>query len=299
MKGMVFNIQRFCVHDGPGIRTTVFVKGCPLRYAWCHNPESHRAGREILFYPDKCLTCGACTQACGRGAHRLNGREHAYERDGCVRCGECARVCYAGALEVCGEEMEASEALGQVLRDRAFFRDGGGMTISGGEPMMQFEFTRELLEMARREEISACMENSGYCATEKLTAVAPYVDMFLYDYKATDDRQHMRYTGVSNRLIRRNLKALSDVGARIVLRCPMIPEVNLTEEHFDEIARLSRELSGICEVELEPYHPLGAQKAERLGRVAEYARTEFMNRAEAEAYAERIRRQTDVPVKVQ
>ena len=255
MEGYVFNIQRFCVQDGPGIRTTVFLKGCPLRCAWCHNPESHHRKPEILFDPSKCIMCGACAAACER--HTFVDGKHLFNRDGCAGCGRCAENCYADALELCGKTMTAEEVIDTVARDKAFYRDGGGMTLSGGEPLMQPDFSAELARLAKEKGIHVAMETCGECAPETLKKVAQHVDLFLFDIKAMDAEIHKQYTGVSNERILKNLETLNGMGKAIILRCPIIPGVNLTEEHFAAVADLAEKLENVLEVQLEPYHPLG------------------------------------------
>ena len=204
------------------------------------------------------------------------------------------------ALEMCGKEQSADEIIKEVLRDKDFYRNsGGGMTVSGGEPMAQFEFTKELLKKAKEQGIHVCMETCGFAPKERMLEIAEYVDLFLFDYKLTGSEKHRKYTGVPNDVILENLRALSEAGARIILRCPLIPDVNMTEDHFDAIAGLCNELSGIEEVQLEPYHPLGVQKSARLGREAAYTNEQFLDKKIAEECAQRIRQRTNVAIVVQ
>lgn len=297
MEGIVFNIQRFCVQDGPGVRTTVFLKGCPLRCAWCHNPESHRREPEMLFDPSKCIGCGACAAACPR--HSFPDGLHRFDREGCAGCGKCAEQCYAESLELCGRTETVETVLDTVVRDKAFYGETGGMTLSGGEPMYQPDFAIALAKGAKERGVGVCIETCGACDSEKLMEIAQYVDLFLYDVKILDDALHRQYTGASNQKCLENLERISRSGAKIILRCPIIPGVNLTDEHFAGIAALAERLDGVQEIQLEPYHPLGVSKAERLGRTADYAEKQFLERAVVEEYAERARRLTKVSMIVQ
>ena len=249
VKGTVFNIQRFCVNDGPGIRTTVFLKGCPLSCVWCHNPESQRFEPEILFYKDKCTGCGRCK---------------------CVTAADRDFVCFNGAKEICGKTVSANEVTAEVLKDKPFYENsGGGVTLSGGEPLAQYDFTLELLQKAKENGIHTAVETCGYAERSKILEIAKYVDLFLFDCKETDPELHKEYTGFDNKIILENLKALSDAGSKIILRCPIIPGFNDRAEHFKGISEISGKLSGIEHIEIEPFHPLGESKYSALNR--EYA----------------------------
>jgi glycyl-radical enzyme activating protein len=274
LKGLVFDIQRFSIHDGPGIRTTVFLKGCPLSCLWCHNPESQDARPEVFFTASKCIGCLFCARMCERGGHRFEGGKHIFDRSGCIRCGECTKECYSQALEVAGKEMTVEEVVAEVKKDQAFYENsGGGMTLSGGEPLMQFEFTREILKAAKAAGLHTCMETCGYAATERVLVVAPLTDLFLYDVKETDPARHREHTGVPSDRILSNLAALSAAGARIVLRCAVVPGLNDRPDHFAAVAKLADELKGVQAVDVLPYHPLGTSKSQRLGRTSQLADT--------------------------
>lgn len=292
MTGTVFNIQRFSVEDGPGIRTNVFLKGCPLNCAWCHNPESKRREAELFYTPDKCIGCGACTAVCEQGCHRITEFGHVFDRTDCIRCGKCVKTCYAGALELCGKEMSSDEVLTEVLKDRAFYGSGGGLTLTGGEPFFQPEFALEILKKAKEAGLHTCVETSGQTSGEIIRKAAALTDLFLFDFKCADPELHRQYTGVSNEGIIRNLRLLDTLDAQVVLRLPVIPEVNLTDAHFEAAAQLAKELQGIIEVDLLPYHPLGISKSERLGKESAYGRTEFLEKQELEKYRDLIAEKT-------
>ncbi|MGI6550434.1 MAG: glycyl-radical enzyme activating protein [Syntrophomonadales bacterium] len=295
--GIVFDIQRYSIHDGPGIRTNIFLKGCPLRCQWCHNPEGFNGLPEISFLIAKCVGCGCCVQACPQGCHRVTEQGHEYDRADCTRCGRCVEVCNFCALEVVGREMTAEEVVAEAERDRTFFEtSGGGITLSGGEPLFQPNFAETILRLAKERGLSTCVETSGFCSERVMRKVMDYVDIFLFDYKETDRNRHIEYTGVSNEPVLRNLRMLSEAEHTIVLRCPLIPGKNDREEHALGIASMADSLQSVLRVELEPYHPLGASKSLRFGCKAAYARDSFMTKEEAEYLAEVIRSHTGVPV---
>lgn len=206
MKGVVFDIQHFSVHDGPGIRSTVFLKGCQIRCLWCHNPEGlSLRPHELSFVPSKCVGCGLCARQCPAQAHVLTQDRHEIRRDLCRRCGRCADVCPTKALSFCGREMEAEAVIEEVLRDRAYYRDNGGLTISGGEPMMQRAYVRELARLAREAHLNVALETNLCYDYAWLDGIRENIDLFLTDWKETDPEKHLAYTGASNARVRENL----------------------------------------------------------------------------------------------
>ncbi len=271
--GHVFNIQRFSIHDGPGIRTAVFLKGCPLRCVWCHNPEGISFEPSVSFLPEKCLACGECVRICKHGAHHLRPSDeqagaitHEYNREVCVACGECTEHCDSQALEFVGRPMTLQAVMNEVEQDVRFYQtSGGGMTITGGEPLAQIGFTLDLLKAARALGIHCCVETSGFTSWRRFESLLPLVDLFLFDFKEADPQRHKAFTGQSNQLILENLRALHVAGARIQLQCPIIPGCNDREDHFSGIAAIAHSLPNLEGVRLLPYHPLGESKLQRFG----------------------------------
>lgn len=266
--GKIFNIQRFCTSDGNGIRTTVFFKGCPLRCLWCHNPESQGMASELAYDAKKCVSCQRCVSLCRRGCHMV-GDTHLFDRTACKACGEClSPLCTA--LELYGKEVTAEEVLAEVERDKAFYdSSGGGMTLSGGEPLYQPDFCIELLRLAHERGIDTCVETCGFAQKDIIIKTAPFVDTYLFDIKETDSQRHREYTGTDNSLIIENLYLLDSLKKNIILRCPIIPSLNDRAEHFKGIGELAERLASVSKIEVEPYHSFGEGKYERLGR--EYA----------------------------
>lgn len=285
VKGLVFNIQRFSIHDGPGIRTTVFFKGCPLRCIWCANPESINPLPEIMFNEARCTKCYECVSTCSSGAiAQLRSGAIIINRKKCNGCGECVDVCYNGALDICGRYMSPEEALSEVERDIPFYEtSNGGMTASGGEPLMQHEFLIELFRGAHEEGIHTALETSGHASWKVLSKVLRRADLVLYDLKTVDLEMHKEMTGVTNELILKNVERISHEGVPTIVRIPVVPNYNVvTEEDIHRIVKFLVKLEGIERIDLLPYHRLGEIKYQLLGRKygvkANPPKKEFMNK---------------------
>jgi pyruvate formate lyase activating enzyme len=273
-RGLVFDIQRYSVHDGPGIRTLVFLKGCPMRCLWCSNPEGQEQQPELAFRKSLCIACGQCVSACLQGALHLEGELPAIDREACDLCGRCADVCSPGALSLVGRWMTVEEVLAEVERDRVFYKQSkgdvlseskGGITLSGGEPLAQTEFVRTLLQEAKARGLHTTMETSGHATWESLEKAMRWTDLLLYDLKHLDAETHRQLTGVSNDLVLDNLRRLARSGAPVVVRLPVVPGLNDSPDHVDAVSRLLSDL-GLHELHLLPYHRLGEHKYAMLGR---------------------------------
>ena len=263
--GIVFDIKKFSIHDGPGIRTTIFFKGCPLRCWWCHNPESQSPEPELTFRKSRCIGCGACREACSRGAIAADLSVNA---ELCTLCGECVTACYAEAREMVGREMSVAQVMAEIERDVPFYDEsGGGVTFSGGEPLAQPDFLLALLQACREREIHTAVDTCGFAPWQVLDKIRRHVDLFLYDLKLMDEAEHIRYTGVSNKLILKNLEMLAERGHDITLRVPIIPGINDSDEHIRQLGAFAATLPHLNRVDVLPYHNIAAEKYQRLSRV--------------------------------
>jgi pyruvate formate lyase activating enzyme len=261
--GLIFNIMRFSLHDGPGIRTTVFLKGCPLRCSWCHNPESQLREPEVIHFEERCIRCGDCVRACSYGALHLD-QQLIHDPDLCQRCGECVNACSIAARQLAGRWMTVPDVLAEVLKDQVFFDESGGdVTVSGGEPLMQAAFVEALLAACRTRRIRTVLDTCGYADSNAIRQVSENVDLFLYDLKLMDCERHQHFTGVKNDLILRNLKMLAGHGRAVIVRVPIIPGVNDDRGNIDALSEFLSPLS-LREIDLLPYHRIGSDKYHRL-----------------------------------
>lgn len=264
MKARISDIKRFAVHDGEGIRTTVFLKGCSLRCIWCHNPEGIDFHPQIAYYANKCIDCGECAEICSHKGHIFTTNGHLYDRNACVWCGDCVPKCLGSALAYYGREVSADELLPLLLEDREFYENsGGGVTLSGGECLIQADFCRELLIRLKNEGIHTAVDTCGFVSRESFDKVIPYTDVFLYDVKAFDEDIHIRCTGQSNRLILENLRYLDSLGKHIEIRIPYVPGYN--DGQMDKIADFLRTLKNVQKIKVLPYHNYAGSKYAALG----------------------------------
>ena len=283
--GRIYNIQRFTVHDGPGIRTEVFLKGCPLSCLWCHSPESQQIEKQLGWLETRCIgvdTCGKCMDTCPKGAISVNDQKDLSEnshkarvikidRDTCDNCGKCAEDCPSGALEMLGKDMTTEEVMKVIYKDLPYYgKSGGGVTISGGEPLIQDAFTKALLKECKDNGLHTCLDTSGFVKWEKIRKVMPYVDLFLYDLKHMDNKKSLELVGVPNELILANAKKIASEGAFLQIRIPIIPGLNDSEDNLHETSRFCVQLGeAVSLVQILPYHKLGITKYKSLDK--EYA----------------------------
>ena len=265
--GIIFDIKRFAIHDGPGIRTTVFLKGCPLACTWCHNPESLLPQPEHAWREDRCVRCGACIEACDRGAIAREDGWPVHDPARCVLCGQCVEACPTGAREIIGRRASAAEIMAEVERDIIFYDEsGGGVTFSGGEPLMQPALLRTLLAACKRQGIHTALDTTCHAPWDVLESLRGSVDLYLCDIKHADSAAHERLTGVGNALILENLRKLAHLGERITIRMPVIPGLNDDEANIAATGRLISSLDGVTDVDILPYNEGGRSKLARLAR---------------------------------
>lgn len=275
LTGLVFDIQRFSIHDGPGIRTTVFFKGCSLQCFWCHNPEGISPRPQIQYYPDKCIGCGGCYEVCSQKDKLSAENPLVYNREVCIVCGQCVSVCYAEARVLAGKEMTVDQVVEEVLRDRIFYTSShGGVTLSGGDPLVQPDFAAAILERCKSEGLHTAIETAGNYAWRVAEKVLPYTDLVMMDIKHMDPEKHRQCTGVSNERILESAHRYTALDKPILFRIPVIPTVNDTPEEVHAIASFVRELVeeranlGIAapiQLELLPFHRLAGNKYRSLG----------------------------------
>ena len=264
MKARVFEIKRFAVHDGDGIRTTVFFKGCTLKCVWCHNPEGIGFEPELAFFENKCMLCGACVKVCPQNTHKIENGIHIFEREKCISCGKCEETCFNSALTLYGKEMSIEELMPILLEDKDFYdTSGGGVTISGGECLCHAEFCAELLKQLKNNGIHTAVDTCGFVSREAIDRIMPYTDIFLYDLKAYDEEVHIKCTGFSNKNILENLKYIDECGKQIEVRIPFVPGFN--SEQIEKIAKFMRGLKNLTKVRVLPYHNFAGTKYKALG----------------------------------
>jgi pyruvate formate lyase activating enzyme len=264
--GLIFNVQRFSLHDGPGIRTTVFLKGCALSCSWCHNPESQSTRPEVMVNEERCIRCGSCVAACATGVPAPGDGRGAEDLSLCTVCGACVDACPTEARQLAGREIDVATLVEEIARDRIFFdQSGGGVTFSGGEPLHQAEFLKAALTECRAAGLHSAVDTCGLATRDELLAMAELADLVLYDLKLADDLRHREHTGVGNEAILGNLRALAESHPAIWLRVPLIPGINDDRENLDGIAELAASLPAVERICLLPYHRTGEGKQERLG----------------------------------
>ena len=267
-KGTIFDIKRYAIHDGPGIRTTVFLKGCSLRCQWCQNPEGQETYPEIILRSSRCATeCHECVSVCPLEAISKYGNSIEIDKARCNLCRECEEVCVYEALEVVGREVAVQEVMEEIEKDKIFFDEsGGGITFSGGEPLMQVDFLEPLIKEIKKKNIHVTLDTSGYVSFEDLERISDKVDLFLYDLKIMDDAKHKKYTGVSNKLILENLRNLIEQGNSVVVRIPLISGINDDDQSIHMFVDFLQSLKNIKQINLLSYHRGGREKYKRLRR---------------------------------
>lgn len=263
---VVFDIQKFSIHDGPGIRTILFLKGCPLRCEWCANPESQKVAPQLMFFPEKCVGCGKCLDKCPTGAIGMVGQSMTFDRTKCINCGHCTTECYVECRRMSGREMTVEEAIQELEADMIFYKQsGGGITFSGGEPITQPEFVRDVAKHFHEEGVGTAIETCGAVPMENYEKVLPYLDLILFDLKIMDEKEHVLHTGGSNKQILKNIRYVCSK-VHTIIRTPIIPGINDSDDNLQKMKKFISSLDGhVTELHILPYHDLGKSKYQALG----------------------------------
>ena len=289
IRGFVFDIKKYAIHDGPGIRTTVFFKGCPLQCQWCQNPEGWKRHPELGFRRGRCIKCGQCAEVCTRQAITFTEDQPSTDANKCNLCGECVDVCVAGAREIIGRQITVSEVMVEVEKDIVFYdQSNGGVTFSGGEPLMQPEFLLAMLNQCQAQEIHTAVDTSCYAEPELVERVSEKTDLFLCDLKHMDSNMHERSTGASNKLILDNIKRLSKAGKKIVIRIPVIPGFNDDKANIEATGKFAASLPGVSGIDILPYNRGGKEKSARLTAGIKLMQTETPDEEKMNSIAETL-----------